>query len=63
LGQLDEKTRRMVIQIFFYEASYADIMKQENINMATVKTAIFRAKQKLRKVFESNSQLLAAVEM
>lgn len=63
LSQLDEKTRRMVIQIFFYEASYADIMKQENINMATVKTAIFRAKQKLRKVFESNSQLLAAVEM
>jgi RNA polymerase sigma factor (sigma-70 family) len=63
LAKLDEKTRRMIIQRFFYKASYADIMKDENIDMATVKTAIFRAKLKLKKVFVENPQLLAAVEM
>jgi RNA polymerase sigma-70 factor (ECF subfamily) len=63
LEQLDEKTRRMIIQRFFYKASYADIMKQESADMATVKTAIFRAKQKLKKVFVENPQLLAAVAM
>jgi RNA polymerase sigma-70 factor (ECF subfamily) len=60
LSHLDAQVRRMVIMRFFYKASYAEIMKEENVSESHVKISIFRAKQKLKEVLTSNPQLLAA---
>lgn len=61
LATLDERVRRMVIMRFFYNASYADIMKQENVNESYVKITIHRAKNKLREMLQGRPQLLAAM--
>lgn len=57
---LDDQVRRILIQRFFYKASYAEIMKQENVPVSHVKISIFRAKQKLKEVLTEHPQLMAA---
>lgn len=52
--QTDEKYRIPLILFYFQDLTYQQIAEVMNISMGAVKTRIFRAKDLLKKVIESN---------
>ena len=61
LNKLDALSKRVVIARYLYKKSHAEIMKEENIALSAVKIIIFRAKVKLREIFEKDAKLLHTV--
>lgn len=57
LSQLPEEIRSVVVLRFVEERSYEEIAEILNLNLNTVRTRIFRGREKIKKIFSENREL------
>jgi RNA polymerase sigma-70 factor (ECF subfamily) len=58
---LDETCRTAINKLFMEEKSYTEISQEMNLPLGSVKSIIFRGKEKLKSIIEANPSMLAAV--
>lgn len=61
LSKLDEPYRAVVNKRFYEEKSYDEIAHEMGMTLGTVKSIIFRAKDKLKEIITADKVMLAAV--
>ena len=61
LSKIDEVSKRLIIGRFLYKKSHVELMKQENLAESAVKILLFRAKGKLKEIFEKRPELMSTL--
>ena len=61
LSKLDEPYRAVVTKRFYEDKSYDEIAQEMGMTLGTVKSIIFRAKDKLKEIITADKVMLAAV--
>lgn len=61
IDSLDETCRTAIVKLFMEEKSYTEISQEMNLPLGSVKSIIFRGKEKLKSIIEANPSMMAAV--